>query len=116
MCDTEDEDERVKLIRRYVAPDRRYLKVGGALLGASGRDRAQFMRKLGTVAFAALPRPRPVRSRAVARCAQATFGTSARSHARSARFLGPSVADPPRWHLGAVLSSPSAMRSRIPAR
>nr|WP_217167302.1 DUF6000 family protein [Streptomyces sp. AC512_CC834] len=50
MCDTEEEDERLKLIRRYVTPDRRYLKVGGPLLGMSGRARAKFLRKLGKAA------------------------------------------------------------------
>ena len=39
---TDEEDERLRLIRRYVTPDRRYLKVGGVLLGMSGRDRAKF--------------------------------------------------------------------------
>ncbi|MFF9377898.1 DUF6000 family protein [Streptomyces griseoluteus] len=47
MRPTGDEDELLRLIRRYVTPDRRYLKVGGALVGTSGRDRAKFLKKLG---------------------------------------------------------------------
>ncbi|WP_128802459.1 MULTISPECIES: DUF6000 family protein [unclassified Streptomyces] len=50
MRNTDEEDVRIQLIRRYVTPDRRYLKVGGALLGMSGPDRAKFLRKLGQAA------------------------------------------------------------------
>lgn len=56
MRHTDEEDERLRLIRRYVTPDRRYLKVGGALLGISGRDRAKFMKKLGKAAGEISPR------------------------------------------------------------
>ncbi|WP_217549345.1 DUF6000 family protein [Streptomyces sp. GbtcB6] len=50
MRRTREEDEPLKLIRRYVTPDRRYLELGGSLLGMSGRDRANFLRKLGQAA------------------------------------------------------------------
>ncbi|WP_371660135.1 DUF6000 family protein [Streptomyces sp. NBC_00280] len=56
MRHTDEEDERLRLIRCYVTPDRRYLKVGGALLGMSGRDRARFMKKLGKAAGEISPR------------------------------------------------------------
>ncbi|MGW3955063.1 DUF6000 family protein [Streptomyces sp. NPDC004752] len=56
MRHTDEEDERLRLIRRYVTPDRRYLKVGGVLLGMSGRDRARFMKKLGKAAGEISPR------------------------------------------------------------
>ncbi|WP_406437789.1 DUF6000 family protein [Streptomyces sp. NBC_00631] len=56
MRGTDEEDERLKLIRRYVTPDRRYLKLGGVLLGMGGRDRAKFMRKLGQAAGEISPR------------------------------------------------------------
>ena len=56
MRHSDEEDERLRLIRRYVTPDRRYLKVGGALLGMSGRDRARFMKKLGKAAGEISPR------------------------------------------------------------
>ncbi|WP_344390074.1 DUF6000 family protein [Streptomyces vastus] len=50
MRRTDDEHELLKLIRRYVRTDRRYLKLGGALLGMSGRGRTRFLRKLGKAA------------------------------------------------------------------
>ncbi|MFF7138208.1 DUF6000 family protein [Streptomyces sp. NPDC008196] len=56
MRHSDEEDERLRLIRRYVTPDRRYLKVGGFLLGMSGRDRARFMKKLGKAAGEISPR------------------------------------------------------------
>ncbi|MEU5770293.1 DUF6000 family protein [Streptomyces asoensis] len=56
MRHTDEEDERLRLIRRYVTPDRRYLKVGGVLLGMSGRDRAKFMKKLSRAAGEISPR------------------------------------------------------------
>ena len=56
MRHIDEEDERLRLIRRYVTPDRRYLRVGGALLGMSGRDRAKFMKKLGKAAGEISPR------------------------------------------------------------
>ncbi len=56
MRRTDEERELLKLIRRYVTPDRRYLKLGGALLYMSGRDRAKFTRKLGKAASEIGPR------------------------------------------------------------
>ncbi len=53
---TAEEFELLKLTRRYVTTDRRYLKLGGFLLGMSGRDRAKFMRKLGKAAYRIAPR------------------------------------------------------------
>ncbi|MFJ8230636.1 DUF6000 family protein [Streptomyces sp. NPDC094448] len=50
MHHAHDESELLKLIRRYVAPGQRYLKLGGSLLGMSDRDRATFTRKLGRAA------------------------------------------------------------------
>ncbi|WP_327136279.1 DUF6000 family protein (plasmid) [Streptomyces sp. NBC_01343] len=52
----EEEAERIKLIRRYVTPDRRYLKLGGSLLGMTERERAKFLRKLGQAAAEITPR------------------------------------------------------------
>ncbi|MGW5125328.1 DUF6000 family protein [Streptomyces sp. NPDC004069] len=43
-------DDENRLIRRYVTPGRRYLKLGGVLLGMSERDRAKFLQKLGKAA------------------------------------------------------------------
>ncbi|SOE32565.1 DUF6000 family protein [Streptomyces sp. OK228] len=52
-----DEDaESLKVIRRFVTPDRRYLKLGGVLLGMNSRERAKFMRKLGEAAGEITPR------------------------------------------------------------
>ncbi|MER7838502.1 DUF6000 family protein [Streptomyces sp. NPDC096040] len=56
MRRSDEEDEPLKLIRRYVTPDRRYLKLGGSLLGLDGRDRAKFLRKLGQAAGEISPR------------------------------------------------------------
>ncbi|WP_405822164.1 DUF6000 family protein [Streptomyces sp. NBC_01390] len=53
---TREEYEMLKLTRRYVTRDRRYLKLGGALLGMGGRDRAKFMRTLGKAAGEISPR------------------------------------------------------------
>lgn len=50
MRRTTEQDKLPRLIRRYVRPDQRYLKVGGALLGMSERDRTKFLRKLGRAA------------------------------------------------------------------
>ncbi|MEU1800295.1 DUF6000 family protein [Streptomyces sp. NPDC019937] len=50
MRRTDGEEEPIRLIRRYVTPGQRYLKLGGSLLGMSGRDQAKFMRKLGKAA------------------------------------------------------------------
>ncbi|WP_406095952.1 DUF6000 family protein [Streptomyces sp. NBC_01013] len=52
----DEEEEPLKLIRRYVTPDQRYLKLGGSLLGMSGGDRAKFLRKLGRAACEISPR------------------------------------------------------------
>ncbi|MFJ8943322.1 DUF6000 family protein [Streptomyces sp. NPDC102395] len=56
MRRADEEEEPLKLIRRYVTPDRRYLKLGGSLLGMSERDRTKFLRKLGQAASEISPR------------------------------------------------------------
>ncbi|MFE5592318.1 DUF6000 family protein [Streptomyces sp. NPDC056549] len=56
MRNTDDDAELLKLIRRYVTPDRRYLKLGGSLLGMTGRERTKFLRKLGEAASKITPR------------------------------------------------------------
>lgn len=48
--------ELTGLIRRYVTPGRRYLKLGGALLGLTGWKRLAFLRKLGKAAGKITPR------------------------------------------------------------
>ncbi|MEU7329294.1 DUF6000 family protein [Streptomyces parvus] len=50
MRRTDEDDELLTSIRRYVTPDRRYLKLGGSLLGMTDRERAKFLRKLGEAA------------------------------------------------------------------
>ncbi|MFF8961692.1 DUF6000 family protein [Streptomyces globisporus] len=47
MRRTDEDDELLKSIRRYVTPGRRYLKLGGSLMGMTDRERATFLRKLG---------------------------------------------------------------------
>ncbi|MGW1210450.1 DUF6000 family protein [Streptomyces sp. NPDC002499] len=56
MRQTAEEAELFRLTRRYVTPGRRYLKLGGALLFLSRRDRAKFTRKLGKDAGKITPR------------------------------------------------------------
>lgn len=56
MRHADEESELLTLIRRYVTPDRRYLKLGGGLLRMSGRERAEFTRKLGEAASEISPR------------------------------------------------------------
>lgn len=56
MPNAAEEAELIKVIRRYVTPDRRYLKLGGALLGMTKRERAKFTRKLGLAASEITPR------------------------------------------------------------
>ncbi|MFB8029732.1 MULTISPECIES: DUF6000 family protein [unclassified Streptomyces] len=56
MHHADEKSELLKLIRRYVTPDRRYLKLGGSLLGMSGRERAKFTRKLAKAASEISPR------------------------------------------------------------
>jgi hypothetical protein len=51
-----EKSELLKLTRRYVTPGQRYLKLGGSLLGMSGRERAKFTRKLGKAASDIRPR------------------------------------------------------------
>ncbi|ELP66657.1 DUF6000 family protein [Streptomyces turgidiscabies] len=51
-----EEYKLLKLTRRYVATDLRYLKLGDALLGMSGPERAKFIRKLGKDASRIRPR------------------------------------------------------------
>ncbi|MEV7458873.1 DUF6000 family protein [Streptomyces rubiginosohelvolus] len=50
MRRTDEDDELLKSIRRYVTPGRRYLKLGGNLMGMTDRERATFLRKLGEAA------------------------------------------------------------------
>ncbi|MET8574677.1 DUF6000 family protein [Streptomyces sp. NPDC005012] len=50
MRHADDESELLRLIRCYVTPNRRYLKLGGALLPMPERERARFLRKLGEAA------------------------------------------------------------------
>lgn len=50
MRPTDEEAELLELIRRYVTPDHRYRKLGGALLGMGARDRAEFTVRLGKAA------------------------------------------------------------------
>ncbi|MFH8616215.1 DUF6000 family protein [Streptomyces sp. NPDC017979] len=50
MRRTWDDPELLALIRRYVTPGRRYLKLGGSLLRMSRRERAEFTKKLGRAA------------------------------------------------------------------
>ncbi|MYQ45046.1 hypothetical protein GTW40_08240 [Streptomyces sp. SID4985] len=47
MRDAEEADELDQLVRQYVTPGRRYLKLGGSLLRMSGPERAEFARSLG---------------------------------------------------------------------
>lgn len=56
MRRTDEEAELLRVIRRYVTPDQRYLKLGGALLCMSGRERAKFIKKLGKAAGEISPR------------------------------------------------------------
>lgn len=56
MRHKDEHAELLKLIRRYVTPDRRYLKLGGSLLGMNERERAKFTRKLGEAASEISPR------------------------------------------------------------
>ncbi|MER5977673.1 DUF6000 family protein [Streptomyces sp. NPDC001857] len=50
MRHADERSELLKLTRRYVTPGQRYLKLGGSLLGMTGRERAKFTRKLGKAA------------------------------------------------------------------
>ena len=45
-----DDPEVLRLIRRYVTPGRRYLKLGGGVLGLDGDERARFAADLGQAA------------------------------------------------------------------
>ncbi|MFJ2818253.1 DUF6000 family protein [Streptomyces sp. NPDC091279] len=56
MCHTDADAERLRVIRRYVTPDRRYLKLGGGLLSRRESERAVFMRELGRAAGEVTPR------------------------------------------------------------
>ncbi|OLZ64081.1 hypothetical protein AV521_36710 [Streptomyces sp. IMTB 2501] len=56
MRQADEESELLKLISRYVTPDRRYLKLGGSLLRMSEHERAHFTRKLGEAASEISPR------------------------------------------------------------
>jgi hypothetical protein len=50
MVRANEDPELVGLVRRYVTPDRRYLKLGGSLLRMTARDRCEFLRKLAHAA------------------------------------------------------------------
>ncbi|NEC67563.1 DUF6000 family protein [Streptomyces sp. SID9727] len=52
----QDDRELLALVRRYVTPDRRYLKLGGAALGMAAPARAKFTRRLGKAAGVITPR------------------------------------------------------------
>lgn len=45
-----EDPELLTLVRRYVTPDRRYLKLGGSLVRMTGWERTTFTRKLGRAA------------------------------------------------------------------
>lgn len=53
---SQGDPELFALIRRYVTPDRRYLKLGGSVLGMPRRERTKFSRKLGKAASEISPR------------------------------------------------------------
>ncbi|MFJ9588691.1 DUF6000 family protein [Streptomyces acidicola] len=50
MRHAHEDPELPRLVRRYVRPGQRYLKLGGSILGMTGRERAKFARKLGKAA------------------------------------------------------------------
>ncbi|MGW5510677.1 DUF6000 family protein [Streptomyces albogriseolus] len=51
-----EDPELLALVRRYVTPDRRYLKLGGSVMRMTGPDRAKFTRELGEAAGDITPR------------------------------------------------------------
>ncbi|MFD8753237.1 DUF6000 family protein [Kitasatospora sp. NPDC059577] len=56
MRHAHEDPESLTLIRRYVAPDQRYLKLGGSFLHMTERKRAKFARELGKAASKITPR------------------------------------------------------------
>ncbi|MET9727835.1 DUF6000 family protein [Streptomyces zaomyceticus] len=51
-----EDPELLALVRRYVAPDRRYLKLGGSLARMNESERGTFLRRLGADAGDITPR------------------------------------------------------------
>ncbi|MFK0259067.1 DUF6000 family protein [Streptomyces sp. NPDC090445] len=51
-----EDPELLALVRRYVTPDRRYLKLGGPVMRMTEPDRAKFTRELGEAASDITPR------------------------------------------------------------
>ncbi|MDH6709155.1 hypothetical protein P3T27_005901 [Kitasatospora sp. MAA19] len=51
-----EDPELATLVRRYVTPDRRYLRLGGNLLRVAGSERAKVTRELGEAAGDITPR------------------------------------------------------------
>ncbi|MER5642830.1 DUF6000 family protein [Kitasatospora sp. NPDC002227] len=51
-----EDPELADLIRRYVTPDRRYLRLGGSLARMTGSERNEFTRELGKAASDITPR------------------------------------------------------------
>lgn len=56
MRRSDEDPELLGLVRRYVTPDRRYLKLGGSLLRMTGDQRSTFTQKLGEAASEITPR------------------------------------------------------------
>ncbi|WP_129839895.1 DUF6000 family protein [Streptomyces sp. RFCAC02] len=50
MRDVREDPELLGLVRRFVTPDRRYLKLGGGLLGMAEDRRVEFLRRVGEAA------------------------------------------------------------------
>lgn len=50
-----EDPELAELVRRYVAPGRRYLKLGGSLVGMSEPDRNEFLQSLADAAAQITP-------------------------------------------------------------
>lgn len=51
MCHVQDDPELQDLVRRFVAPDRRYLRLGGGLLRLNPVERSAFVRDLAQAAY-----------------------------------------------------------------
>ncbi|MBD0839405.1 DUF6000 family protein [Streptomyces sp. TRM68416] len=56
MRHAHEDPELLALVRRYVTPDRRYLRLGGPAIRMAGPDRARFTRDLGEAAGDITPR------------------------------------------------------------
>jgi len=63
MRHAHEDPELLTLVRRYVTPDRRYLKLGGSILRMTGCERTKFTRKLGEAAGDIKPQPPPHNSK-----------------------------------------------------